>query len=289
MLTLNNVSFRYNKHSWWALSHVSCNIGPGIHLLLGANGAGKTTLLNICAGVDFATEGQCLLDGADVTLRMPTRLQRVSMMWTGMQMPAATIRSMVRRHAVFFPHFNSEMLAANLEAFKIRDTDRLSRMSLGTANKAALAYTLALQTDVVLLDEPTNGLDIDACISLQQMVAQCVRPDACVIVSTHTVEHLQNLYDGVMFLNKGKLECALTLDELLQRITFVKGATAAADALGWRNEAGQVVSIVPADSPSTTILAETEPDYILLYLALGDTRNAALKNILSPSEPATLS
>ena len=271
MIYLDNVSFSYRRKDIIpALSGINARLGAGVHLLLGANGDGKTTLLNIIGGADFPTHGTCVVADTDTRLRCPSQLAGVSMMSTGMRMPARNVADMVHRHACFFPTFSQEILDANLRAFGIDPKAPLSSMSLGTANKAAVAYVLSLQTPVVLLAEPANGLDIDSKVELQKMVVRCMRDDMCCIVSTHTVADLQNLYDGVIILEKGKMVMCLSIDELLRRVAFTSSAQVPADALGYHTVAGRVVSIVPADSPSLDTCAETEVDYALLYLAMRD-------------------
>lgn len=281
MIYLDNVSYRYRRKDIYpALSGISARLGAGVHLLLGANGAGKTTLLNIIGGADFPTQGTCVVADTDTRLRCPSQLSQVSMMSTGMRMPGRNVADMVSRHARFYPTFSPDVLASNLKAFGIGMKEPLGNMSLGTSNKAAVAYVLALQTPVVLLDEPANGLDIDSKVELQKMVVRCMRPDMCCIVSTHTVADLQNLYDGVIILEKGRLVLCMSIDELLRRVTFVSSAQVPADALGYHTVAGRVVSIVAADSPSLDSCAETEVDYALLYLAMRDDNNVKLKELL---------
>lgn len=281
MIYFDNVSFSYSRKGEPALEGVTARIGAGIHLLMGANGAGKTTLLNIAGGADFPTAGACLAGGVDTRLRLPSQLSGVTMMSTGMRLPAATLRQMTKIHAVFYPRFSAEMLEKNLAAFGITLDQPLGSMSLGTANKAAVAYVLSLQTDIVLLDEPANGLDIESKIQLQRMIAQSVRPDACCIVSTHTVADMQHLYDGVIVLDKGHLALCATIDSLLERVTFVTSLRPPVDSLYSHNVAGRIVSIVPAGSDSAESCAETEIDYALLYLALHNPDSQPLKQILN--------
>ncbi len=108
-------------------------------------------------------------------------------------MPADTISTLARLHGrVFYPRFDSAMLDENLAAFGINPSIPLSSMSLGQ-RKAIAAYAPALRADILLLDEPANGLDIGSRDILRSLMARCVEPGQTVIVSTHTTADLQPL------------------------------------------------------------------------------------------------
>ena len=143
MITLQNLNYRY-KSGLQALHNVNAEITPGIHLLLGENGAGKTTLLHTIAGLRTATPASsCLIDGTPSALRLPSVQQKGFVITDEMAFPFPTIRDMVRLHACFYPNFNKDMLAANLQSFGISDSDPIDSFSLGNRKKAYLAYALA--------------------------------------------------------------------------------------------------------------------------------------------------
>lgn len=271
MITFNNLNYSY-KAGVDVLHEITTQLGAGIHLLLGENGAGKTTLLHIIAGLRTARPANaCLIDNEISADRTPGVMSKVFAYTDDMVFPQRTIKDMVKYHAVFYPNFNAELLEANLKAFELSDSDLLDKLSLGNRRKAQLAYILALNVDVLLLDEPANGLDITAKQALLGMLAKCVQPNQTVIISTHTIWDFKNIFDGVMVLHKGNLMLAKEIGEIMDKITFVIGNKIADNAIYAEDRFGQVYSIVPNDGT-----AESDIDYVMLYNALQCTKASAL-------------
>lgn len=263
MIELEKLTYAYRKGTE-ALSNASASIGGGIHLLLGENGAGKTTLLHLMAGLLYPTSGKCLLDGVAMSLRRPEELSRVFFLGDNMEFPASTIEQMVKVHARFYPTFDAAMLADNLQRFGLTGKEPLHRLSLGNRHKSQVAYALALRTETLLLDEPANGLDLTSRALLQSMIASCVTPEQTVIVSTHIVADLQNLYDGVIVLSKGKLMLADTVEAILGRVAFTVGPVPPVVALYGERRLGMFHSIVKA-GPG---VESGDIDYLLLFNAI---------------------
>ena len=277
-ISLKQLTFRYgSKSSAPALDGINAEVGTGIHLLLGENGAGKTTLLHLIDGLLTPSEGKCLINGGPTGNRLPSVLSKVFYLGAGMPLPAVSIAEMVRIHAAFYPTFSADTLQQNLADFGIDQNDRLSKMSMGTRQKAAVAYALALHTPILLLDEPATGLDIQSKQKLQTMLARCTEPDQTVIISTHNIADLQNLYDSLMVLRHGRLLMAAGIDHILERIAFVNSVNAdGSGALYSAQRLGTTRCIVANDGS-----LETDIDFQLLYLALNDpAASAAILNRL---------
>lgn len=262
MITLNQLSFGYFKRAE-ALTNVSACIGSGIHLLLGENGAGKTTLLHIIAGLLKPNKGECLIDGCTVADRMPSVTSQVLFLGENMPFPANTINEMEKIHAVFYPTFDSAMLRDNLEAFGFNGSEQLKSMSLGNRKKAQLAYAMSLRTPVLLLDEPTNGLDITSKQTLQNLIARCIDETQTLIVSTHTVFELQNLYDSIIMLSKGRMLLSMPTFDITQRLSFHTSPVPPVDYLYKEQRMGLNQYIAQNRGEDETAL-----NYTLLYNAL---------------------
>lgn len=263
MIILNNLTYVYRKGAE-ALSNASASIGGGIYLLLGENGAGKTTLLHIIAGLLYPSKGECELDGSPVSARQPETMRRIFFLGDNMKFPFISIEEMVKCHAVFYPTFDAEMLQRNLERFGMTGRERLSKLSLGNRHKAQLAYALSLRTEVLLFDEPANGLDIPSRQQLQTMIAECVNEEQTVIVSTHIVSDLRNLYDGVLVLSCGKLLLADTADSLLGRVSFTVTSVPPVNPLYMERRFNQFHAIQRVDDAEES----ADIDYELLFNAL---------------------
>lgn len=265
MIQLTNLSYRYGNGRSDALSSITTTIHPGIHLLMGENGAGKTTLLQIIAGLlRPAPAGQCAIDGTPTYPRTPASLERCVFVSDDMTLPFATIRQMVKRHAVFYPNFSEKMLQANLQALGVSDTERIDTYSLGNRRKVQLAYVLALQPDVLLLDEPANGLDIVARQTLLTLMSRCISPTQTVIISTHSVWDFLPLIESVTVINHGRMLLNTPTSHITSRLAFVSSSTPPERALYVQPYTGHFQAIVPTGEHQ----GETAIDYALLYTGL---------------------
>ena len=270
MINIENLSFCYKKKPYnhdnkdvFDLNIKNTQIGPGIHLLLGENGAGKTTLLHIIAGLLFAQKGICKIDGNDVSLRQPSEMNKIFFMPEDITFPTKSINDFAKIHSPFYPTFSEELFRQNLETFHLTGDEELSSLSLGIRKKANIAYVMALGTDIILLDEPTNCLDINAKKELLKIMVSSIRDDQTVIISTHTVWDLKNLFESVMVLNHGKLILSMSNEELISKISFMTGNTLNPDALySEHNINGHQWIEKNVDG------IETEINFTLLYSAL---------------------
>lgn len=274
MINLDDVSYRYAA-GMEALSHVSAELSPGIYLLLGENGAGKTTLLHIIAGLLFPTTGSCTIDSEAPMTREPSVLNKVFILPDNLAFPQSTLNRFVAEHSRFYPTFNPDMLAENLEEFGLTGNERFRSLSLGNKRKSLIAYALALGTEVLLLDEPANGLDIGSKQILKRMIARNIGENRTLIVSTHIVSDLETLYDGVMMLRRSNLILSMPTAELQSRISFVCGPVPPVNALYYAQGAGVFHSIVPCTNEE-----ETAIDFNLLYMGMQSNAADSILEIL---------
>ena len=276
MITLRDASYSYPKKAD-ALTGITCEVHPGIHLLMGANGTGKTTLLHLMAGLRYPASGVCLLDGEELRLRRPSQLCRVQYFSPDMDFPEKSVEQMVSRHAPFFPRFDAGMLSRNLAAFSIDPRRKFTDLSFGNAIKVRLAYMLALRCEVLLLDEPTVGLDFEGRCQFGRLLMECVDEDQTVVVSTHSLSEFEPLYDSVMFLRDGRLLLQATFADISRWVTSVVTATPPADAIYSEMRMGRCHSIVPAEVDDM----ESAPDCTLLYNALSSTSADELLRVIN--------
>lgn len=277
MINLEHLTYSYNKGTD-AVNDATGKVTPGIWLLLGENGAGKTTLLKLMAGVLRPRTGVCRLDGEETALHAPSVMRRLFFLPDELEVPAQTVRTLAAADGIFYPNFSQETLDSNLEAFGLNGKEEITRTSLGTRRKLLAAYALALGVDMLLLDEPANGLDIDSKKILRRLMAGCVESEQTVIVSTHNISDLRELYDGLMLMHGGRLTVCLTADQILSRLSCVRSATAVPDALYSERSAGVVSSIVRADGSENGDI-----DYTLLYSAVMSGNTEIIK-ILSDND-----
>lgn len=277
MIEFSDVSFTYPYSGAAALRNISLSIDEGIYLLLGENGAGKTTFLHLAASLLLPSSGGVTINGSDSRDRKPSTLRSVFFTADDTEMPADTISTLARLHGrVFYPRFDSAMLDENLAAFGINPSIPLSSMSLGQRKKAIAAYALALRADILLLDEPANGLDIGSRDILRSLMARCVEPGQTVIVSTHTTADLQPLFDGIIMLRQSNLLFCNTTAHIASRLGFGIYNIPPREALFTMNDIGRFRSIVPADP-----LSPSEIDIHLLYSSMYSPESRNILNIIN--------
>ncbi|MDY3858628.1 MAG: ATP-binding cassette domain-containing protein [Muribaculaceae bacterium] len=277
MLHINDLTYSYTQHTAPAVSNARGVVEPGIWLLLGPNGAGKTTLLNLIATLFRPDKGDCTFDGAVMQERRPSLLRRIFFVPDTLTVPTATIEALAKCDARFYPNFSSEVLAENLRAFGLTGREKLADQSLGQRRKAYIAYSLSLGVDLLLLDEPANGLDIDSKKVMRQMMARCVGPDQTVIISTHNIADLRELYDGLMVMQSGHLTMCSSSARITSKISFRHTQLPVPDAIYNEQSAGIYHSLVRNTTGETTDI-----DYTLLYSALMSPKGQEISWMIHP-------
>ncbi|MCM1449636.1 MAG: ABC transporter ATP-binding protein [Clostridiales bacterium] len=266
MIELKDIKFSYNKGKSLALSDVSGTIGEGLYLLAGENGAGKTTLLHIIAGLAIPGEGKCTIDGVESGKNRAEYNGKVFLLEENMFFPGKTINEFARIHSIFYPTFSPERFRANLGEFGLTGDEKLRSLSLGNRKKAQLAYVLALGIEVVLLDEPTNALDIEGRNSLRKLLVRSVHEGQTVIVSTHTIGDLERLFEGAVIMQSSRILFAGTEDDVTAKLSFNSDRSYRPEALYSENNAGRYMSISRIEENDND--GSTRVDWRMLYMAL---------------------
>ncbi len=205
MISVQNLSFRYSKNEK-LFNELDLELKPGmIYGLLGKNGAGKTSLLKIIAGMLYPDNGECLLDGVSTTDRLPATFNDMYFIPEEFKLPSITIEAFLKANAPFYSKFNYSLFESCLQEFQLNRSDNLKQLSFGQKKKAILSFGLSTNTKYLILDEPTNGLDIPSKSQFRKMVAAALTDDRSFIISTHQVRDLESLIDPVIVLDNGKI------------------------------------------------------------------------------------
>lgn len=276
MIEIKDIEFSYSKKERPALSGINATIPPGVHLLAGENGAGKTTLLHIIAGLLHAQSGECLIDGIKSDTPNASKMGQVFLIEENMAFPYKSIRQFAKQHSRFYPNFSQEKFISNLLAFGLNGDEAMKSLSLGNRKKSQLAYALALGTKVLLLDEPTNALDIESKEVLRKLLVSSIDDDQTVIISTHTVSELENLYNGAIMLYRSSLVFAGSEEYVSERLSFEVTRVPDSEALYSEIQLGRVLSIYKADTDSDS----SRIDWRLLYSALHSPQRTLILNEL---------
>lgn len=220
MITLKELSFSYSRKKE-VLDRINLEVGSG-HIcgLLGKNGEGKTTLLNLLSGQIFPDQGSCLVLEETPSERNARFLQLIFLLPEEISMPEVTAIEYIKMYAPFYPTFRDDICKACVESFEINLSDRLSKMSQGQRKKVAITLALAAHTPLLLMDEPTNGLDIPSKATFRRLVASLIDDNQTVIISTHQVRDLESLIDTVLILDQRQILLNKTLNEIGEKLYF---------------------------------------------------------------------
>ena len=220
MITLKELSFSYSRKKE-VLDRINLEVGSG-HIcgLWGKNGEGKTTLLNLLSGQIFPDQGSCLVLEETPSERNARFLQQIFLLPEEISMPEVTAIEYIKMYAPFYPTFRDDICKACVESFEINLSDRLSKMSQGQRKKVAITLALAAHTPLLLMDEPTNGLDIPSKATFRRLVASLIDDNQTVIISTHQVRDLESLIDTVLILDQRQILLNKTLNEIGEKLYF---------------------------------------------------------------------
>ena len=220
MIHLDHLTFGYSKDKK-LFEKLSLNLEPGhIYGLLGKNGAGKSSLLRNMAGLLYPLSGKVQVNGYEPKNRQPAFLQDLFFIPEEIYLPSVTIDRYLQTLAPFYPAFDEQQFRTYITEFDIPQGNKLTGMSYGQKKKVLTAFALATNTKVLLMDEPTNGLDIPSKSQFRKIVSSALQPDRLILISTHQVRDLDNLIDGIIILEDSKILIQHSLEVISERLHF---------------------------------------------------------------------
>lgn len=220
MIRLNHVSFGYSKRNK-LFENLNLQLEPGhIYGLLGKNGAGKSSLLRNIVGLLFPLEGQIEVAGYEPRKRQPAFLQDVFFIPEEIYLPAVTVEKYLEMLAPFYPKFDEKQFQGYISELDIPRGNKLTGMSYGQKKKVLIAFALATNTRVLIMDEPTNGLDIPSKSQFRKLVSSALDKDRLILISTHQVRDLDNLIDAIIILEDSKILIRHSLETVSERLYF---------------------------------------------------------------------
>ena len=201
MIDISNVTFEYCKGKP-VLKDFSLSFPQGgVYGLLGKNGTGKSTLLYLISGLLRPRHGEVRVDGMLSANRQPQMLREIFLVPEEYDLPSVSLKSYTRALKSFYPRFSDELLRKCIEVFDLEMDMQLGTLSMGQKKKVYMCVALATGTRVLLMDEPTNGLDILSKSQFRKAVVQGMDEDKTVLVSTHQVHDVERLLDHVTIIN----------------------------------------------------------------------------------------
>jgi ABC-2 type transport system ATP-binding protein len=273
MIELSQLTFGYGKQKLF--DNLSLSLKPGhIYGLLGMNGAGKSTLLKNIAGLVFPWSGTCTVNGVSAAKRLPSFLQELFFVPEDIYLPAITATKFADSTGHFYPKFDNKQFFQTLTDFDVPADRPLTKLSYGQQKKVLIAFGLATNTSLLIMDEPTNGLDIPSKSQFRKVVSSALTDDRCIIISTHQVRDLDNLIDTLVVLHNQKIVLAQSLDEIADKVNFnLIPANSTAYLYAEENIAG-LNAIIPNTNDSYT-----KVDMELLFNAICSNNTDLIKTL----------
>jgi ABC-2 type transport system ATP-binding protein len=226
MVTIKDLKFRYSKKQLPLFEELSCDLSSGsIVGLLGKNGAGKTSLLKLMIGLLQPTEGSVNIMGHNPFEREPSLLQDIYFLPEEFHQPGIPIRQYVKANSRFYPRFDEKLLNQLISDFELPENKNLNQLSYGQKKKFLISFALSTKCRLLVLDEPTNGLDIPSKSIFRKVMAGSLDEDQLVIISTHQVRDVENLIDRVLMLEQGKFIMQKNLHEISSKLRFATTST----------------------------------------------------------------
>ena len=231
MIEIRNLDFSYKKTP--VFHGINLTFEPGnIYGLLGENGVGKTTLLKIISGMQRPGSGSCTVDGFVSHERQPQFLENLVFLPDEVHLPdGVTPMLYISELAPFYPKYAYATFLHLMQEMEVDPERRFKEMSYGQQKKSLIACALSLGTDYVLLDEPTNGLDIPSKSDFRTLLSKRAAEESTIIISTHQVKDVENLIDPIIILTNDDVLLNASIERITEKLCFEYGAVHNPEAL----------------------------------------------------------
>lgn len=273
MVSIRNLHYAYRRRPVFTGLNLELKAGT-IYGLFGRNGTGKSTLLRNIAGFLFPQQGEIIALGYTPGKRQPAFLANYFHVPEDFQLPEIPLARWVQYMAPFYPDFSHQQFEQYTREFAIPGFGGLQEMSYGQQKKVLISFALATNAPLLLMDEPTNGLDIHSKSQFRKVIAGAIDENKCIVVSTHQVKDLENLIDNVTILEEGKILFNQPMGRIAETLLFKLSFDA--------EEAGRALYSETSLKGHAVLLPNLEgedsrPDLEMLYKAVllnGKTINA---------------
>lgn len=219
MISIKNVSFAYKKKPVFDGLNLQFETGH-VYGLLGKNGTGKSSLLRNIAGLLHPQKGAITVNGHTPFKRQPIFLEDVFMVPEEFYLPDIPVPDFIKHYAPFYPRFDGIKFRNYISVFEIPEDSTLQNMSYGQKKKVLISFALATNAKVLLMDEPTNGLDIMSKSQFRKILAAALDEERCIIISTHQVKDLENLIDRITIIDEGKILFDQHVEDITKKLSF---------------------------------------------------------------------
>jgi ABC-2 type transport system ATP-binding protein len=265
MIKIEGLTFKYGKRAS-VFQDFSLEMEAGKVIgLLGKNGTGKSTLLYLLSGLLRPQAGHLYFRGVDVQKRLPQSLADMYLVPEEFTLPNLSLNQFVRLNASFYPRFSREILRNCLEDFGLNEDIHLGELSMGQKKKAFMCFALAANTSLLLMDEPSNGLDIPSKSQFRKVIASGMTDDKSVIISTHQVRDIDSLLDHVVIIDGTHVLLNESVKDICAKLYFAEQ--------GMNEPTGDALYVQPSVQGNSVILSnvyneETKLNLEVLFNAM---------------------
>ena len=223
MLQVENISFSYRRGKKEVLHDFSLSLERGrVYGLLGKNGAGKSTLLYLMSGLLTPKSGKIMYHDTDVRRRLPITLQDMFLVPEEFELPPISLVSYVELNSQFYPRFSKEDMVKYLHYVEMEQDIHLGALSMGQKKKVFMSFALATHTSLLIMDEPTNGLDIPGKSQFRKFIASGMSDDRTIIISTHQVRDIDKILDHVVIMDNSHVLLDASTANICSKFLFVE-------------------------------------------------------------------
>jgi ABC-2 type transport system ATP-binding protein len=205
-ISIDALSYRAGRH--FAIRDLRMRVPNGaVYGFLGPNGSGKTTTIRLLLGMLPPADGSITVLGHDVPRHAHEALARVGYVPERLHLyPMLTVAETMRYHAAFYPRWDTSEAERLRRIFELREEQRIGRLSKGEAGKLMMLLALAVRPELLVLDEPTDGLDPVVRRDVLAAVLEYVSAHgATVLISSHLVHEQERVCDWIGVLDGGRL------------------------------------------------------------------------------------
>lgn len=250
MIEVKGLRKEYN--GFLALDDVSLKIRRGrIYGLLGKNGAGKTTIMKSVLGLTFPTSGKIYIEGSPIDYK---NKEQFSVIGSMIETPAFYSNLSARENLELFALIRGTTekdaieKALNLVGLEINSDKSFSTFSMGMKQRLGIANALLHEPEVLILDEPTNGLDPMGIVEIRNiLISLCKEFNKTILISSHILSEIEKIADDIGFIEKGKVMEESSMEDI-------------------RNKCGKYTSYIVSNvNDSARLLEENygNPNYIV--------------------------
>ncbi|MFT6732982.1 MAG: ABC-2 type transport system ATP-binding protein [Polaribacter sp.] len=216
ILEIKNLSRTFGEQI--ALNNISLNVKKGqVFGIVGENGAGKTTLIKHLLGQYIAQQGSVILFDLDPVEEPEKVLAKIGYLSEEPELPAwMTVKELLNYTAAFYPNWDHQYASELTDVFSLQLNKKISELSKGQKARVALVLAQAHRPELLLLDEPSSGLDPNVRRDILSAIIKTVADDGkTVIFSSHLLEEVERVSDHLMMLDSGKILLSDSMENVL--------------------------------------------------------------------------